>query len=166
MLAGLAFLVLGCAATSPAGSPLGSAAGPSPTIGGAATGGDPNPPAGILRGAASEIPGTLGSWTLDGRGTDGPWLPAAALVERAVGQERLMARYADGAEIGAWSARAAPATDPRGTSTFGVGGRDEDSPPLSSVAIDPLPSGRWVLAVRLDRADGRGDATFYWLLAS
>jgi hypothetical protein len=83
-----------------------------------------------------------------------------------VGQERLTAGFADGAEIGAWSARAAPATDPRGTSVVGVGGRDADFPLLSSVAIDPLPPGRWVLAVRLDRADGRGDATFYWLVAT
>jgi hypothetical protein len=123
-------------------------------------------PAAVLVTAGAEIPGTLGSWTLDGRGSDSPWLPASALPERAITTPAaIVVRFVGSAQIGAWLARAAPASDPEGGLGIGIGGRDEGAPPLNAVTLDPIRSGRWVVAVRLDRADGRGDATFYWLLS-
>jgi hypothetical protein len=112
-----------------------------------------------------EARGTLGSWTLDDRGSDSPWLPATALSGQDVPLLAAISVHLDGATaVGAWSARASPATDSLGESGIGLGGREEAEPPLQAVTLDRLPPGRWVVAVRLDRADGRGDATFYWLL--
>jgi hypothetical protein len=124
------------------------------------------PPAAVLIAADTEAPGALGSWTLDGQGSDSPWLPAAGLAEVTTGSGRVTVRLADGVPIGAWSAQAAPATEPGGQIVTSLGGRDESEPALDAVALGPLPPGRWVVAVRLDRADGRGDATFYWLVAA
>ena len=108
--------------------------------------------------------GTLGSWTLDGRGSDSPWLPASALERVTVPRsERLTVRFDDRAAVGAWSARVAPDSDPTGEGATGLGER-EAGPPVELVVLEPLPPGRWVVAVRLDRSDGRGDATAYWFV--
>jgi hypothetical protein len=164
LLAWVAAGLLGCAA--PGGSPADSPSGPTPTAGRSRTIAPADQPAAVLIGPAAVSPGVLGSWTLDGEGSDSPWLPPAALTEVGVDAAGLTVRFAGDVEIGAWSARAAPVSDPAGEAAFSVGGRDGDHPALNSVTLDPLPPGRWVLAVRLDRADGRGDATFYWLVAS
>jgi hypothetical protein len=107
----------------------------------------------------------LGAWTLDGQGSDSPWLPASALVEVAASSSSWSVRLGGGDQIGAWSARAAPASDVTGESAIGLGERDDAEPSLDEVTLGPLPPGRWVIAVRVDRADGRGDATFYWLVS-
>jgi hypothetical protein len=109
--------------------------------------------------------GILGSWTLDGRGSDAPWLPASALepVHLDAGAP-VTAAYGDGAAIGAWGAWIAGVDDPRGSAATWIGGRESTEPAVPSVTVGAVEAGVWVLAVRLDRADGRGDATFYWLL--
>jgi hypothetical protein len=172
LVAALLATLVACG-TAPAGTSLGDPV-PSATLAPASPGasssaptaGPAQLPAAVLVLAGTEAPGTLGSWTLDGQGSDSPWLPAAALAEVEVGPGPLMVRPVDGASIGAWSAHRAPASDPSGRALTGLGGREEDTPALDAVALDPLPAGRWVVAVRLNRADGRGDATFYWLLAA
>jgi hypothetical protein len=123
-------------------------------------------PVSVLELGAATFVGALGSWTLDGQGSDAPWLPAAVLTDVSVGGQTLTVRFADGSPVGAWSARAAPSTDQRGDSAIGLGERDEDQPPLGAVTFGPLPAGTWVVAVRLDRADGRGDSTSYWLVTA
>jgi hypothetical protein len=118
----------------------------------------------LLAGGQQSVRGRLGSWTLDDHGSDSPWIPAVALREVAVGAGALEIRYADGTGIGHWSARAAPASDPGGLDLIGLGERDGDVPPLQEVRPETPPRGLWVLAVLLDRADGRGDATYFWLI--
>jgi hypothetical protein len=119
----------------------------------------------LLAAGQQSVPGRLGSWTLDDHGSDSPWLPAVVLREVAVGTGALGIRYADGTGIGHWSAHAAPASDPGGLELIGLGERDGAvPPPLQEVRPETPPRGQWVLAVRLDRADGRGDATYFWLI--
>ncbi len=112
------------------------------------------------------VPGVLGSWFLNEVGSDAPWIPAQALASIPVtGSAELRVRFADASPIGAWQAVAARAADVRGAATFGLGGRETSGPPLAGVPIGSLSPGDWVLAVRLVRFDGRGEATFYWRLA-
>ena len=126
------------------------------------------PPAGVLLTAAGdEIPGILGSWTFENSGSDSPWLSARGLPGvRAVAGSRLRVRLAGGQPIGAWSARAAAATDTRGQRPIDMGAREVGEPPLDELTLEVLPPGRWVLAVRLELADGRGDVTCYWLVST
>jgi hypothetical protein len=99
-------------------------------------------------------------------GSDGPWLPAARLGEIQVAAGvPLTVRLAGGEAIGAWSAQVAADEDARGERPSGAGGRETAEPPLDQVALEMLQAGRWVLAVRLELADGRGDATWYWLVS-
>jgi hypothetical protein len=117
------------------------------------------PVARLRVGDVADAVGTPGSWTLDGRGSDAPWLPASALqpVHLRTGAEVTAA-------IGAWGAWIAGTDDPRGEMATWIGGRETTEPALPSVTVGGVEPGAWVMAVRLDRADGRGDATFYWLL--
>ena len=185
LLAGLLSVMAACGVPGPPGSPVPSerpAASPGPsgivppaspslavpsrtaTASGASTAGPLAPPAAVLLVDSAAAPGALGSWTLDGQGSDSPWLPAAALAEVAIGPSPLFVRFADGVRIGAWTARAATASDVAGDMAGALGGREEAVPALASLEFGPPPPGRWVISVRLDRSDGRGDATFYWLV--
>lgn len=119
-------------------------------------------PEAVIVTSTGEVTGDLGSATLDGMGSDSPWLPfdTVPAVTLAAG-DVLTIRFADGADIGAWSAGIAAAEDRTGDAVSGVGGRDE-GPPAESITVGPLPAGRWVLAVSLSRADGRGSGMTYW----
>lgn len=155
-------------AASLAVNPDPAASGPSPAAGIPEPPVVALPPAGILLTAAGdEIRGILGSWTFENSGSDSPWLSAAGLPGvRAVAGSRLRVRLAGGQPIGAWSARAAAATDTRGERPIDMGAREVSEPPLDELTLDVLPPGRWVLAVRLELADGRGDVTCYWLVST
>lgn len=108
--------------------------------------------------------GTLGSWALDGSGSDTPWIPSPALTPiEIVRGSSLAVRFGTAIPIGPWQALGAAAADRTGQAPFGLGAR-EGGPPVALVPVDDLPSGDWVLSVRLFRADGRGDGTFYWFV--
>ena len=121
----------------------------------------PVPLAEIVTGDAT-TPGIVGSYTIDGRGSDGPWLPFTSLPAVGVGtRETPTLQFSDGTAIRNVQVLIASAADTSGTSSHGV-----SSTSLAadghSVAIGPLPAGQWVIAARLFRADGRGDGTTYW----
>jgi hypothetical protein len=117
------------------------------------------PPAAVLVAGSGRHAGEVGSYTWAGGSDSAPWLPATALAPAPVGG-------ADGASIevlgdvaiAEWVARAAPADDPAGASVTPLGtGAGEPSFPLPA-------GGPWVVAVHAVFADGRGDATWYWLV--
>ena len=174
-IAGLTILALaglmGCAAAAVPGStgPSGSATAPLPTValtyppGGMASG-QPLRPVAELETAEGTILGELGTYSMDGVGSDAPWLPFAAVpAVEASSAEVLQIRFADGAAIGDVSAEFAAADDTRGAHPLGVptGARADDG---RSVSLGPLPAGRWVLEARVFRADGRGDGLTYWAI--
>lgn len=123
------------------------------------------PAAHLLVGGSASASGTLGSWTIDARGSDSPWIPAAALRTIDVDSGSILeVAFEDGALIGSWQASYAAVADAEGLRPTSAGGRETDAPELGRVTLEALPIGTWVASVRLFRADGRGDATFYWLL--
>ncbi|MEK6721058.1 MAG: hypothetical protein AABZ33_10370 [Chloroflexota bacterium] len=123
------------------------------------------PAAHLTLGGSASAAGRLGSWTIDGAGSDSPWIPAPALgsVEADSGSI-LGVAFEDGAPIGSWQASYAAVADTAGIGPMPAGGREGDAPALGRVTLEALPIGTWVVSIRLFRADGRGDATFYWLL--
>lgn len=108
------------------------------------------------------IVGELGTYAIDGRGSDAPWLPFSSIPPFTVGTaDSLTIRFSDGVPIGDWAAVIAGADDLSGLSPQGIDGALKAADGLT-VSIGPLPVGRWVLQVRLFRADGRGDGLTYW----
>ena len=126
---------------------------------------DPGVTGVLVAAAAAGTLGMLGSWVLDGRGSDSPWLPwqAGAAVSVPPGVP-ISIRLADESPIGWWLVDLADEGDVTGLLAIRLGGREADLPPLGAVQLEPLPAGRWVLAARLFRADGRGDGVTYWSL--
>jgi hypothetical protein len=111
------------------------------------------------------VPGTLGSYVLDGRGSDAPWLPFDSLPRVAVAAtEALTVGFVDRAAIGEWSVAIAAATDTRGLKPQGIEGVALQ-PSGDLLSAGPLPVGRWVLSVRLFRADSRADGVTYWAVS-
>ncbi len=148
------------AVATPSSRPAPSVTQPDPTATGA-----PPPKAEII-GAATVIPGELGSYVIDGHGSDGPWLPFDVLPGvHVAASEALTARFADGVPIGDFVAVIATAADTSGSSPQGVPARAAGSD-NTSLIVGPLPAGKWVLSVRLFRADGRGDGTTYWAVTA
>jgi hypothetical protein len=149
----------------PAGSPdASSTATAAPTVTPTVTAAPaPGPVAEILT-ESGALPGSLGTYTLDGRGSDAPWLPFDGLpaVDAAAGGT-LTVRFMDGVAIGDWSVLLAAAEDTTGAVTRGLDGVGQE-PGGRAVTIGPLPPGRWVLMARLVRADGRGDGLTYWAI--
>jgi hypothetical protein len=135
---------------------------PVPTAAPTATSTPATPPLAEIVTADGSIKGILGTYSIDGRGSDAPWLPFSSLpgVSVAAG-ELLTIRFVDGAEIGQWQVLLAPASDTGGLATRGVEGGVLG--PLADVlTVGPLPAGSWVLQARLFRADERGDGLTYW----
>ena len=173
----LVVAVAGCvAATSPAGSPVGSvAASPSPgtTIGTtpsvaatqtgsvAASATPAPPPQAEIVTAAATIPGDLGTYVIDGGGSDSPAFPFDALPALSVGtRDTIGIRFIDGVAIGDFQVVITAAADTAASAPQAVPAtRSADGLTLTA---GPLPAGRWVLAARLFRADGRGDGVTYW----
>ncbi len=124
-------------------------------------------PVAEIRTATGSVVGKLGSYTLDGRGSDAPWQPFATVPSVTLDAgENLAARFADGAAIGDWSAVIAGADDTTGSDQRGVAGTGiAGAGPGQTVGIGPFPIGQWVLQVRLFRADGRGEGLTYWAVS-
>src|SRR5687767_12115039 len=76
------------ASPSSTAPPVSSDPGVSPAEGSLA------PPAMTLLWASGSAAAKLGSWTLDGQGSDSPWLPATALPEIEVGSAALTVQFA------------------------------------------------------------------------
>jgi hypothetical protein len=112
------------------------------------------------------VPGYLGTSTLDGAGSDAPWIPFLPVraVSIAAGS-RVVIRFGDGTGIGRWQVQLATAADRTATRMIGLGGRETDLPPLQAVEPEPLPAGCWVLAATLSRSDRRGGGVTYWSVA-
>ncbi len=151
------------ATASAAGTPAASITQPTPATAEPKVTPPPVPVAEIVTGDAT-TPGAIGSYSVDGRGSDAPWLPFVSLPSVGVGaRETPSIQFADGTPLGNVQVLIAAAVDTSGASAQGVAsaflaanGR--------SVVIGPLPAGRWVIAARLFRADGRGDGTTYWAI--
>ena len=93
---------------------------------------------------AGNVPklGKLGTWVLDGTGSDSPWLPWIASDAISIAQGvSVTIRLADGSPIGWWFADLADASDGSGENARRLGGREVDAPPLDSVSLEPLPAG-------------------------
>lgn len=163
----LGLAVAGCGAGS--GASPSEVAFPSevapPSVGSSRAPDDPGVTGVLVAAAAAGTLGMLGSWVLDGRGSDSPWLPwqAGAAVSVPPGVP-ITIRLADGSPIGWWFVDLADEGDVTGLLAIRLGGREADLPSLDSVQLEPLAAGRWVLAARLFRADGRGDGVTYWSL--
>lgn len=111
----------------------------------------------------AETQGRLGGYTLDFQGSAAGWLPwKPSAVVAIPGGVPVTIRLGDAAPIGSWGAVIAPEADTTGDELTVVGEREADDPPLDVVRLDSLPPGRWVLAVTLRRADGRGDGVTFW----
>jgi hypothetical protein len=122
------------------------------------------PPTAILHAGNAAVPGELGSYVFEGSGSDSPWLPFDSLSIVPVADAPLTVAFEDGTLVATWSAAIATADDVTGAATRGAGGRGAGAPPLAAVTIGAIPAGSWVLSVRLELADGRGDATYYWAI--
>ncbi len=135
----------------PTATPIASVAIPSPLL----------PIAQIMTADATVI-GTLGTFTMDGSGSDAPWLPYDTLSQVRLGpRDTVKVAFVDGAAIGDWSAVVARSDDVGGATPRGVDGPGL-VPDNKAVALGPLPVGRWVLEVRVFRADGRGNGLTFW----
>lgn len=163
----LVVLLAGCATPAGPSRDVVSPVAPTPN---AATTPAPRPVPGepgasIRFGDAGPIDGTLGSWAIDGLGSDAPWLPALALTSIDIAGDAIASvAFDDGALIGSFAVSLATISDVRGEAAHRVAGREAIVPPLGAVTFGPVPRGAWVLAVQLVRADSRGEATFYWLI--
>ncbi|HLE79446.1 MAG TPA: hypothetical protein VI687_03545 [Candidatus Limnocylindrales bacterium] len=135
---------------------------PVPTAAPTATSTPAPPPLAEIVTADGNIQGTLGTYSIDGRGSDAPWLPFSSLPGLSVAPgELLTIRFVDGVGIGQWQVLLAPASDTGGLATRGVDGGMLG--PLADVlVVGPLPAGSWVRQARLFRADERGDGLTYW----
>jgi len=107
--------------------------------------------------------GVRGSWTLDGAHSESPWPPTSALEPMLLSTDDLvLVGWADGAPIGEWTAQIGAASDASGASAQDAGSGDAGG--ADFFTFGHVSSGEWVLAVTLHRADGRGEATYYWAL--
>lgn len=141
-----------------ASAPVDTAAPPSETV--------TELPVATIVTSTGSIQGTLGSYALDGRGADGPWLPYSTLPSVTVATNGTLAvRFHDGSAIGDWTASIATASDTGGSTTVGVQGTGPSND-RSTISLGPLPAGSWVLQVRLFREDGRGDGATYWAVSA
>ena len=169
-IAGLTLLALaglmGCTTVPGAQGTVGATPTDTPAVPTAALTDEPSSsvlrPIAELVTAQGTIQGALGTYVMDGAGSDAPWLPFSTIPSVEVGAaDALQIRFADGAAIGDISTVFAAADDTSGAhpQAVPVGSRAADG---SSVTAGPLPPGQWVLEARVFRADGRGDGLTYW----
>lgn len=107
--------------------------------------------------------GVRGSWALDDAHSESSWVGASALEPMTLSTDDLvLVGWADGSPIGEWTAQIARATDTSGASAVDAGSGDAGG--ADFFTFGRVSPGEWVLAVTLHRADGRGEATYYWAL--
>jgi hypothetical protein len=178
LVAALVLLTLAACAGGGDGQPLGS--GPAvPSLGPPAASSTPRtivlptpgptpagslsapPVARIATGVTSAVDGVLGGWTLDGRTHDQAWIDLALLKRTGwPAGELVFAGWADGTPIEAWSARISTVGDTTGADAVAAGSGAANG--ADFVTIGRIVAGTWILELTLLRADGRGEATYYW----
>jgi hypothetical protein len=122
------------------------------------------PPTATMAVGASTYPGEVGSYSLPGGGSDGPWLGARSLDTTVIASidDVLVVALAD-ATIDRWSAVYAAAADQRPTmpSLLAASQLARGS---SEIEIPAPPAGDWVVMVGLEYATG-GSGAYYWHVA-
>jgi len=142
-----------------------ASATPAPTAPSSPTVTPAPPPQAEILAPGTIFAGYLGSYEVDGTGSDGPWVPFDSLSKVVVGAgQTVTIRFVDGTDIGEADAVIAAAADRTGSNPQAVSVAPGGN--AASVVVGPLPSGSWVLSVRLFRADGRGDGTTYWAVTA
>lgn len=171
-LGAILLAVAGCTSAAVAPTAVAPTALPSPqvTVGPASP--EPSPsrtaeptppppvPATLDHADGTPVVGEVGSYTIDGFGSDGPWLPASSLVQTVtvnVG-DRLRIRLDGSPALGQWSVAAARADDTRATGLIGLG--DGDAAPRDGVVVPAPPPGDWVVMASLSFEGGSG--AYYW----
>jgi hypothetical protein len=126
----------------------------------AASLGEP-PGARIATGVTFGVDGVIGAWRLDGAAHEQAWIDLAALKRTDFpAKELVFAGFDDGTPIGAWSIRVAPVSDATGADAVDSGSGSGNG--ADFVTIGRIDAGTWILELTLTRADGRGEATYYW----
>ena len=122
-----------------------------------------HPVARLAAGGADVVDGVIGSWTLDDMSAETPWKSATSLETVTMTPDDLvLVGWSDGTPIGTWAARIAPATDTDGSNAEPAGSGEAGG--ADFVTVGRVSPGDWVFEVTLTRADGRGEATYYWSL--
>ena len=117
----------------------------------------------LAAGGGDVVDGVIGSWTLDDLSGEAPWMTASSLETVEVTPDDLvLVGWSDGTPIGAWTAQIAPATDTDGSNAETAGAGDAGG--ADFVTVGRVAPGDWVFAATLHRADGRGEAVYYWSL--
>ena len=126
-----------------------------------ATAPDEVPGAELSVAGGGTVPGKLGSYVYDQRGSDAPWFPASALepVAAPVGAA-LEVNLSGGLGIAGGRARVAAAADTEGSQPRGLEATT-DGRRLSLVGPS---AGSWVLSVEIDYPDGLGSGAYFWRL--
>ena len=120
--------------------------------------------AATLAAEGEEVVGRLGSYTLDGTGSDTPWLPFDVLPMVTLKPDsRPEIRFDYIGPVTTWAASIA-AEDDRLANQATQLADGHEAPGAASVTLPPIPPGRWVLAVSLERSDGRGGGMIYWAI--
>jgi hypothetical protein len=120
-----------------------------------------HPVARIATGLTSAVDGVIGGWTLDAEVFEQSWIDLADLKRTDIPADELVfAGFGDGTPIGAWSARIARVSDATGATAVDAGSGSAGG--ADFVTIGRIAAGTWILEVTLTRADGRGEATYYW----
>ena len=115
-----------------------------------------------LKGTSGAIAGALGTYDVDGLGSDTPWLPFSSLPAVVLTSTEIVTiSFVGGFAIGQWSAVLAAADDTSGAASRVAPGGTL-GPNATALTVGPLPAGRWVLQTRLIRLDGHGDGVTYW----
>jgi hypothetical protein len=118
------------------------------------------PPVATLAAGGSSHQGEVGSYTLPTGGSDGPWLPAAALDTTVeVGARDALEVSLGDAAIGPWTAVYAPAGD-RDPTPSALAASDLPAG-SSSIQLPAPPTGDWVVMVALQYETG-GSGAYYW----
>ncbi len=126
---------------------------------------DPTPPppvaATLSLGDGPPVEAEVGSYTIDGFGSDSPWLPASSLEQILtvhVGSE-LRIRLDGDQSIEQWSVSAARAEDTHADGLIGLGDGDA-APQAGAIVVGAPPAGDWVVMASVRFAGGSG--AYYW----
>ena len=117
----------------------------------------------IATGVTTAVDGVLGRWRVDDQVNEQDWIDLALLERTDLPSDELVfAGWADGTPIAAWSLRVAPVSDATGERAVHAGSGAGNG--ADFVTIGRVDAGTWILELTLTRADGRGEATYYWEL--
>ncbi len=128
---------------------------------------EPVVPAAVMTVAGMRYPGELGSYSLPTGGSDGPWLPAAALGKTVVASVHdVLVVSILGAEGTTWRAVYAAADEPETASpvVLATSGGPAGADGPAGIEVPAPPAGDWVVMVDVHFATG-GSGAYYWHVA-